>query len=90
MWEIALETMFNKFLPIKFAYTGRLELTDITEDEFYITRFPLSRDELNRNQFPILSELLLQQVCPVKTLYVARFADLQGTYTLTYNGITCI
>lgn len=75
-WEMALETVFNHFPPIKFAFTGRLDMTDITGDCFYITRVSLTRQQLDNNMFPILEDLVSDKCCPMWTLYLANFGNL--------------
>ena len=37
-WDSCIESLMNSHLPIKFAYTGRLSLHDITRDGFYVMR----------------------------------------------------
>lgn len=37
-WDSCIETLMNGHLPIKFAYTGRLSMHDVTQDGFYVLR----------------------------------------------------
>lgn len=37
-WDTCIEALFDSHLPIKFAFTGRLSLHDITQDGFYVLR----------------------------------------------------
>ncbi|XP_054268358.1 armadillo repeat-containing protein 3 [Macrosteles quadrilineatus] len=73
---MALEMVFNHFPPIKFAFTGRLDMTDVTGDCFYITRVSLTRQQLDNNMFPILEDLVSDKCCPMWTLYLANFGNL--------------
>ncbi|KAG8278223.1 Armadillo repeat-containing protein 3 [Homalodisca vitripennis] len=83
VWEVALETILNKFLPIKFAMTGRLDLTDITDSNFYITKLSLTRNQLDKNKFPILEYFIVNNCCPIQILYVANFEE---NYRLSSSG----
>lgn len=37
-WDMCIEALFDSHLPMKFAFTGRLSLHDITQDGFYVLR----------------------------------------------------
>ncbi|XP_069678663.1 armadillo repeat-containing protein 3 isoform X2 [Periplaneta americana] len=66
VWETAIEALFKSNLSMKFAYIGRLEQNDITDDGFYIMR----RVE---RPFPILEQLLINRVSPIRPIYVVNF-----------------
>nr|CAD7415121.1 unnamed protein product [Timema poppensis] len=66
IWETAIETLFSNYLPAKFAYMGRLDMTDVTEEGFYVTRHA-------ERIFPILEELLVARLCPLRPIYVCNF-----------------
>ncbi|CAG2068470.1 unnamed protein product [Timema podura] len=66
IWETAIEALFSNYLPAKLAYMGRLDMTDVTEEGFYVTRHV-------ERIFPILEELLVARLCPLRTIYVCNF-----------------
>nr|CAD7409672.1 unnamed protein product [Timema cristinae] len=66
IWETAIEALFSNYLPAKFAYMGRLDMTDVTEEGFYVTRHV-------ERIFPILEELLVARLCPLRPIYVCNF-----------------
>nr|CAD7446854.1 unnamed protein product [Timema bartmani] len=66
VWETAIEALFSNYLPAKLAYMGRLDMTDVTEEGFYVTRHV-------ERIFPILEELLVSRLCPLRTIYVCNF-----------------
>lgn len=37
-WDTCIEALFASHLPMKFAFTGRLSLHDVTQDGFYVLR----------------------------------------------------
>ena len=42
-WDTCIEALFDAHLPIKFAFTGRLSLHDVTRDGFYVLRRNICR-----------------------------------------------
>ncbi|PSN45070.1 hypothetical protein C0J52_04015 [Blattella germanica] len=66
VWETAIEALLRSHLPIKFAYMSRLDIQDVTEDGFYVTRHV-------ERPFQLLEELLEMEVCPIRPIYVANF-----------------
>ncbi|KAJ8687077.1 hypothetical protein QAD02_022871 [Eretmocerus hayati] len=71
-WNACIKALFRADLPMKFAYTGRLSLNDVTEDGFYVMR-RLSCP------FPVLEELFRLKLCPLEPIYVANFSDPRDT-----------
>ncbi|XP_008207013.1 armadillo repeat-containing protein 3 isoform X3 [Nasonia vitripennis] len=67
-WAACVEALFSADLPVKFAYTGRLALHDVTRDGFYAMR-------RSSCPFPVLEELFRLKLCPLEPIYVANFAD---------------
>lgn len=63
IWKQAIKKLLNVHLPTKFNMTGRLDVLDITKDNFYISRRPVS-------EFPILQEMNEQLACPMDIFYV--------------------
>lgn len=37
-WDACIRALLNADLPMKFAYTGRLSMSDVTTDGFYALR----------------------------------------------------
>lgn len=74
-WDVALETLLNNFLPLKFAYIGRLDLTDVIDSNFYITRVPIKPDKVLQGEFPNLKDLNHCGAAPCKLVYVVRFEN---------------
>lgn len=72
--------MLNKFLPLKFAMTGRLDLTDVTDNGFYITRVGLTQEQLKKNKFPNINDLIESKCCPTQTIYFANYTDNNNIY----------
>ncbi|KAG7207756.1 hypothetical protein KM043_009366 [Ampulex compressa] len=64
-WDTCIETLFNSHLPIKFAFTGRLSLHDVTQDGFYVLR-------RNTCPFPVLDDLFRFKFCPLEPIYVVN------------------
>ncbi|CAL7941681.1 unnamed protein product [Xylocopa violacea] len=64
-WDTCIEALFNSHLPIKFAFTGRLSLHDITRDGFYVLR-------RNVCSFPILDDIFRFKFCPLEPIYVVN------------------
>nr|XP_034193307.1 armadillo repeat-containing protein 3 isoform X1 [Osmia lignaria] len=64
-WDTCIEALFNSHLPIKFAFTGRLSLHDITRDGFYVLR-------RNVCKFPTLDEIFHFKFCPLEPIYVVN------------------
>ncbi|KAK6643613.1 hypothetical protein RUM43_005123 [Polyplax serrata] len=65
-WDSAIRAIFSTFLPAKFAYTGRLDFQDITEDGFYVMSRPC-------HFFLPIEEYLDNLICPLHPIYVANF-----------------
>lgn len=63
--------------------TGRLDLTDVTENGFYITRVGLTQEQLKMNKFPNISDLIENKCCPTLTLYFSNFTDINNYYNGT-------
>ncbi|OXU29542.1 hypothetical protein TSAR_013246 [Trichomalopsis sarcophagae] len=86
-WAACVEALFSADLPVKFAYTGRLALHDVTRDGFYaMRRSSCPRTDLYTirmipppiplyRRFPVLEELFRLKLCPLEPIYVANFAD---------------
>ncbi|XP_046143810.1 uncharacterized protein LOC123988319 isoform X2 [Osmia bicornis bicornis] len=64
-WDTCIEALFNSHLPIKFAFTGRLSLHDVTRDGFYVLR-------RNVCKFPTLDEIFHFKFCPLEPIYVVN------------------
>lgn len=67
--------------------TGRLDLTDVTENGFYITRVGLTQEQLKMNKFPNISDIIENKCCPTLTLYFANFTDINNDYNGKCNLI---
>ncbi|XP_043798435.1 uncharacterized protein LOC122717944 isoform X1 [Apis laboriosa] len=67
-WDTCIEALFDSHLPIKFAFTGRLSLHDITHDGFYVLR-------RNVCTFPILDDILRFKFCPLEPIYVVNCSE---------------
>ncbi|XP_014205473.1 armadillo repeat-containing protein 3 [Copidosoma floridanum] len=65
-WNTCIEALFGADLSMKFAYTGRLSLTDLTPDGFHALRH-------THCPFPVLEELFRLKLCPLQPIYVANF-----------------
>nr|XP_031835803.1 uncharacterized protein LOC116428365 [Nomia melanderi] len=64
-WDTCIDALFDSHLPIKFAFTGRLSLHDITQNGFYVLR-------RNVCPFPILDDIFRFKCCPLETVYVVN------------------
>ncbi|XP_076291892.1 armadillo repeat-containing protein 3 [Lasioglossum baleicum] len=64
-WNTCIDALFDSHLPIKFAFTGRLSLHDVTQNGFYTLR-------KNICPFPILDDIFRFQFCPVDPIYVVN------------------
>nr|XP_033342609.1 armadillo repeat-containing protein 3-like [Megalopta genalis] len=64
-WDTCIEALFDAHLPIKFAFTGRLSLHDVTENGFYVLR-------RNICPFPILDDIFRFSICPLEPVYVVN------------------
>ncbi|XP_076634549.1 armadillo repeat-containing protein 3-like [Colletes latitarsis] len=64
-WDTCIEALFDSHLPIKFAFTGRLSLHDITQNGFYVLR-------RNVCPFPILDDIFRFKFCPLEPIYVVN------------------
>ena len=86
-WDTCIETLFDAHLPIKFAFTGRLSLHDVTRDGFYVLRRNVCRYSLHfvspsfaslyislfvAISFPILDDIFRFKFCPLEPIYVVN------------------
>ncbi|XP_026471070.1 armadillo repeat-containing protein 3 [Ctenocephalides felis] len=66
IWESAIEVILNNHLPAKFAYTGKLEISDVIRGKFYLMRKPWI-------SFPLLEEILsIENACPKQIIYLVE------------------
>ncbi|XP_053997901.1 uncharacterized protein LOC128886763 [Hylaeus anthracinus] len=57
-WDTCIEALFDSHLPIKFAFTGRLSLHDVTQNGFYVLHpVQMSIEDLTRTGIFMSSEL---------------------------------
>ncbi|KOX79073.1 Armadillo repeat-containing protein 3, partial [Melipona quadrifasciata] len=77
-WDTCIETLFDAHLPIKFAFTGRLSLHDVTRDGFYVLR-------RNICSFPILDDIFRFKFCPLEPIYVVNCIQ-KDPYELSTEG----
>ncbi|XP_043529337.1 armadillo repeat-containing protein 3 [Frieseomelitta varia] len=77
-WDTCIETLFDAHLPIKFAFTGRLSLHDVTRDGFYVLR-------RNICSFPILDDIFRFKFCPLEPIYVVNCIQ-ENPYELSLEG----
>ncbi|CAD1470717.1 unnamed protein product [Heterotrigona itama] len=77
-WDTCIEALFDAHLPIKFAFTGRLSLHDITRDGFYVLR-------RNICSFPILDDVFRFKFCPLEPIYVVNCIQ-ENPYELSLEG----
>lgn len=77
-WDTCIEALFDSHLPIKFAFTGRLSLHDITQDGFYVLR-------RNVCTFPILDDILRFKFCPLEPIYVVNCSEPEDCNQLNFE-----
>lgn len=101
-WDMCIETLFDAHLPIKFAFTGRLSLHDVTRDGFYVLRRNICRYFLHfvsyslaslyiflfiAISFPILDDIFRFKFCPLEPIYVVNCTQ-KDPYELSAEGNT--
>ncbi|XP_023290284.1 armadillo repeat-containing protein 3 [Orussus abietinus] len=78
-WDICIDALFRANLPVKFAFTRRISLHDVTRDGFYV----MKRISC---PFPVLDELFKLKLCPMEPVYVVNFTKPRTSTMDLANG----
>ncbi|XP_075210937.1 uncharacterized protein LOC142318258 isoform X2 [Lycorma delicatula] len=71
-WKSAINVLLSNHLSAKFAYTARLEFTDVIKEQFYCRREGMSVEKQMAEKFPVYEEILQTADESMKPIYLVN------------------